>query len=103
MKQSVVINGVTLTRAQVEQALQDLNKPEPPDLSVDCFKLVSTIEKDRFSVNLANGPMLMETAVTAAYGPNQHLKGKAFYLPPTFNWELIEVGNWHLLIPTKKS
>jgi hypothetical protein len=29
MKQSVVVNGVTLTRATVEAALKELNEPEP--------------------------------------------------------------------------
>jgi hypothetical protein len=32
MKQSVTVNGVTLTRQQVEMALNDLNTPEKPFL-----------------------------------------------------------------------
>lgn len=110
MKTSVVIDGVTLTRDQVEKALAELNKPEPVDLSIDCVNLTAkTVELGsdgkRFRVSMANGVVIMETAQSVvAYTPSlRDLVNKSLYLSTWVNWELRQVENIQVLIPTKKA
>lgn len=66
MKNTTVINGVTLTRAQVEAALEDLNKAEPistkPGMRVQsnyskkAFRVLSQDYLDVIATNIQKHP-----------------------------------------------
>jgi len=80
MKQSVVVNGVSLTRKQVEDALAELNKPEDITLNTSYI--------NEWQVPLSNGQTV---TIGRRISGRYHNKGLFLIAPPTgYRWALKE-------------